>query len=56
MFGNAGREYMEKYSPYPTLHLAFVLTGPQIRGQTRRFCRNRPGEPRALATKPLLPI
>lgn len=62
MFGNAGREYMEKYSsPHRSIVEAKKLSQltaafPQIRRQRKRLRRNRPHKPSPLSQESLLPI
>lgn len=60
MFGNAGREYMEKYTsshfsmPEDSSQLTAAFL--QIRRQRKRLCRNCPHKPPPLSQEPLLPI
>ena len=58
LFGNAGREHMEKYasSPTPSMPCYFMLMQTQIRLRAQRLCRNRPRQPRPQQEQPLLPI
>ena len=62
MFGNAGKEYMEKYiSPHTLISNVndlsqLTATIRQIWRQRKRFCRNRPHQPSPFSQEPLLPI
>lgn len=59
MFGNAGREYMEKYI-FPRHLVDVCRTGLtcclQIWCQGRGLCRDRPREPRAQRQQPILAV
>jgi sterol carrier protein 2 len=59
MFGNAGREHMEKsvaFHTSPPPALCFILTLAQIRLQARGFRRNRTRQPCPLQEEPLLAV